>query len=504
MSSLFISGLISAFSPTNFLAIVVGTGLGTVLAALPGVTGVMGISLLVPFTFGMPLDRAILLLGSIYMGSSYGGSISAILLNIPGDPAAVATSFDGHALAKKGKAGKALGMSVTASFIGGMLSIVALTFIAPQLAKVALAFSPAEYFAIGVFSMSIIATISVKSPVKSLLVASLGLLLGTVGMDPMSGLGRFTFGSRSLFEGIQIVPAIIGLFGVAEVFHKVASRSVQAEVDTKTLTEMPTLREILQSKWTILRSTIIGIVIGILPGIGGTTAAVVSYSEAIRWSKHPEEFGQGTLEGVAAAESANNAAVGGAMVPLMALGIPGSGTTAVMIGAFLVHGVQPGPFLFQEQGQACYTIFASMFIATTLMFFMGLWGARYIARALQIPYKYLGPAILILSVIGSYATRNMIYDVWVMLAFGVLGVVMKKYDLPTGPFIMAMILGPLAEINLRRGLLVTSGNLVPMIKRPLTAVFLIGALISVFLPVIKEVRERYRAAGGRNTTSSPE
>lgn len=500
MSSLFINGLAAAFIPANFLAILVGTGLGVVMAALPGVTGIMGVSLLVPFTFGMPLDRAILLLGSIYMGSSYGGSISAILLNIPGDPAAVATTFDGHALAKRGQAGKALGMSVTASFMGGMLSIAALTFIAPQLAKVALAFSPAEYFSVGVFSMSIIATLSVKSPVKSLLAAFLGLLLGTIGMDPMSGFGRLTFGSRSLFEGIQIVPVIIGLFGVAEVFSKVASKDAAFEVDTKTLTEMPKLKEILQYKWTILRSSIIGVIIGILPGIGGTTASVVSYSEAMRWSKHPEEFGKGSLEGIAAPEAANNAAVGGAMVPLMALGIPGSGTTAVMIGAFLVHGIQPGPFLFKEQGPACFTVFAGMFVATTLMFLMGIFGARYIARALQIPYKYLGPAILILSFLGSYAVRNMMADVWTMLVFGVLGVVMKKYGLPTGSFIMSIILGPLAELNLRRGLLVTGGKVMPMITRPLTAIFLVGALVSILLPVIKEIREHARSRGDKKAT----
>lgn len=481
-------------SPGLLLVLFLGVGSGIMVGSLPGLTATMGVALLVPLTFGMEPVAALLMLVGVYVGAIYGGSISAILLRTPGTPAAAATILDGFTLAQQGKAGKALSTSTIASFAGGMVSALALTFIAPQLATFALRFSSPEYFALAVLGLTIIATISGNSIVKGLIAGMFGLLLSMIGMDPLTGFARFTFNNINLLSGISFVPVLIGLFAVSEAFLSVEQILAKATVNTKFASQLLNWKEIRSISWTSIKSAVMGTFIGIIPGAGADIAAFVAYGEAKRSSKHPEKFGTGVLEGVAAPEAANNGVTGGAMVPLLTLGIPGDATTAVMLGAFMMLGMRPGPMLFKENADVVYAVFAGLLVANVFMLLYGLFGVRFFARVLTVPRTILTPIIFILCVVGAYAINNSMFDVWVMMAFGVIGYIMQKFQFPISPIVLALILGPMAEGEFRRSMMMFQGDLTMFITRPIAVVLLLAAAISIISTVRKQRKAREATA----------
>jgi putative tricarboxylic transport membrane protein len=388
-------------------------------------------------------------------------------------------------MAQKGQAPLALGLSVTSSALGGLFGTACLILVSPLLAKVALAFGPPEYFALAMVGLSVVTVLGANNLTKALLGAGLGLFLATIGIDAMTGIPRFTFGVSGLMAGIDFIPVLIGLFAVSEVLRRVMDDATVKQQMGKIKSQMPGVK-MMASLWkTLLRSSTIGTVIGILPGIGATTASMVAYSEEVRWSKRPkEEFGTGVPEGIAAPESSNNAAANGAMVPLLALGIPGSATTAVILGAFILHGIKPGPLLFIEQPVLVYTLFIGLFLCNFLILLMSPPFIRGFANIVRIPYSILGPIILLLCVVGSFAIRNSMLDVWLTIFFGILGYILEKYDFPMTPVILGVVLGSMAEQELRRSLVISNGSWSVFFDSPIAAVLLIAAAISVVLPII--------------------
>ena len=471
------------------LSIMVGSALGICIGALPGLNASMGIALLLPLTYGMTALPAIAMLLSIYCGAIYGGSITAILLSTPGTTAAACTVFDGYALAQRGEPGRALSMAATASFIGGIFSIVVLLFLAPPLASVALMFSPADYFALMFFGLSIISSLSEKHIIKGLISAVMGLLLATVGIDVISGTPRFTFDVPELLNGVSFIPALIGLFAISQLFITIEKQLLEG-TGVKRLMSVVTirLRDVVAVAGTLLRSSIIGTMVGILPGAGATMASFISYNEARRWSKHPEAYGQGSLEGIAAPESANNAATGGAMVPLLTLGIPGSETTAVLVGAFMIQGIRPGPLLFRDNADLVYGLFAALILANIAFYLLGMLGARVFSQVSRIPERVLIPMILSLATIGSYAENNSLVDVFFMFSFGVLGYFMRKFKFPVAPMVLALVLGPMAESNLGRALVISGGDWSIFVTRPISLTFIVLGFGSLLWPIVREWR----------------
>lgn len=486
MWDLWASAIQNVINPMTLLCIWGGVLLGVILGSVPGLNSTMGTALLIPFTFAMSPINGLALLTSVYCGGTYGGSISAILFNVPGAPEASATVFDGYEMAKKGQAAQALGYAIMCSCLGGLFSVIVMILVSPLLASVALTFSQPEYFALAITALTLIASLGGRGMKKAAISGVFGLLMATVGIDPMTGDPRFTFGGKALMGGINFIPAIIGAFAVSEVLSRAESGMKKSEVlSTKISTILPRIKEIIRMKWLILRSALIGTWIGILPGVGATTAAFVGYAEAVRWSKHPEKFGTGIPEGIAAPETANNAATGGAMVPLLTLGIPGSATTAVIIGGFLVHGLQPGPMLFINQPKLMYSIFLAMLLANFLMLFAGLGVAKVFSNFRRIRYSILGPCIFIFAAIGSYGIRNDPVDLWIMFFFGVIGYFMKKYNYPIAPMIIGLVLGNLTEISLRRGLRMLDYDLSAFLFRPIAGIILAIAVISILYSIIR-------------------
>jgi putative tricarboxylic transport membrane protein len=487
MWDIWVAAFQSVFNLTTLLFIWGGVLLGVVLGAIPGLNSTMGVALLIPFTYAMNPTNGLALLAAVYCGGTYGGSISAILFNVPGAPEASATVFDGYQMAKKGQAAQALGYAVMCSCLGGLFSVLVLNLVAPELAKVALTFSQPEYFALAVTALTLIASLGARGMKKAAISGAFGLLAATVGIDPMTSDARFAFGGKSLIGGINFIPAIIGAFAVGEVLSRAETGMKKGEVLTKKIsTILPRVKDIFRMKWLMLRSAIIGTWIGILPGVGATTAAFVGYAEAVRWSKHPEKFGTGIPEGIAGPETANNAATGGAMVPLLTLGIPGSATTAVMIGGFLVHGLQPGPMLFMNQPKLMYSIFIAMYLANIFMLFAGLGVAKVFSNFAKVRYSLIGPCIFLFAAIGSFGIRNDLMDLWIMLFFGVIGYFMNKYGYPLAPMIIGLVLGPLTEISLRRGLRMTDFQLAPFFFRPIAGGILIIAIISILYGIFRK------------------
>jgi putative tricarboxylic transport membrane protein len=477
---IWLSALQTVFQPMTLTFIILGVLLGTVLGAIPGLNSTMGTALLIPFTFAMTTENGLALLAAVYCGGTFGGSISAILFNVPGAPEAAATGFDGYPMAQKGQAGEALGYAIMSSVIGGLFSVFVMNMVSPQLAKVGLTFSQPEYFALAVAALTLIASLGGAQMARAFIAGLIGLLIATIGIDELTADARFTLGG-TLLGGINFIPAIIGAFAVGEILAKAEEgKGLSGEhLALKVSTKLPKLTELLRLKWTILRSAVIGTAIGILPGVGATTAAFIGYSEAVRWSRHPEKFGTGVAEGIAGPETANNAATGGAMVPLLTLGIPGSATTAVIIGGFLVHGLQPGPMLFLNQPKLMYVIFIAMYLSNIIMFFAGLLVAKLFANFRRVRYSILGPVIFVFAAIGSFGIRNDLTDVWIMLAFGLLGYFFKKYKYPIAPMIIGLVLGPLTEVSLRKGLYMTDYALGPFLLRPIAGTILFVAAASV-------------------------
>ena len=480
-----LQGLVAVMTPQTLIFIILGVAAGITIGALPGLTATMGVALLLPVTFSMGPTNGILLLLGIYVGAIYGGSIPAILLRTPGTPAAAATALDGYELAKKGEAGRALGMSTLASFAGGIISTILLMVISPQLAKLALKFSAPEYFALAIFGLSIITSISGNSIVKGLMAAGVGILISLVGIDGITGFPRFTFGNVNMLNGLSFIPIMIGLFALSQAFSSIEDITKKIVVQQKVKSVFPTLADLKTTWVTILRSSFIGTFIGIIPGAGGDIAAFVSYNEAKRFSKHPEKFGTGLIEAVAAPEAGNNGVTGGAMVPLLTLGIPGDSVTAILLGALMMQGLQPGPLLFKEQGAMVYTIFVGLLVANIVMLILGLAGIKIFTKIVSIPAYILTPIIFALCIVGSYAINNSFFDVEIMFISGVVGYFMNKLEFPASPIILALILGPMAEGNLRRGLVMSNGSASVFFTSPISLFFIVLAAITLFWPIIK-------------------
>ncbi len=464
-------------NPVNFLYMFLGITGGIIVGALPGLTATMGCALLIPFTFGRPPVEGLLMLLGIFCGGIYGGSVSSILIRTPGTPSAAATALDGYPLTQKGLAGKAIGISTIASFLGGTIGALIMTFLSPQIAKMGLKFGPQEFFALALFGLGMIITVSGRSLLKGLIAALFGLMLTTIGFDPLSGVARFTFGSQNLLGGITFIPALIGLFGYAQVFRNIEKMQITPHIRSTIDNILPSFQEIRKTLKTIIKSAFLGSFIGSIPGTGCEVAAFASYGEAKRTSSKPEEFGTGTLEGVAAPEAGNNAATGGAMIPMLTLGIPGDAVTAVLLGALTIHGLQPGPMLFRDHLDIVYPIFAGMIMAQMVLLFVGLSGARLFASIINIDRKILTPIIFFLCVVGSYSMRFSFFDVGLSLTIGIIAYFMEYYDYPVSPVLLALILGPLAEQNLRRSLIISHGDPMTFFQRPISATLIVIAIL---------------------------
>lgn len=495
----FVTGIGAAFAPNILLLVLAGTLLGIVVGALPGISGSTTTALLLPLTITMSPNAALAFLGSLYCAANYGGSITAILINTPGDPSASATAYDGYPLAQRGEAGRALGMSAVASAIGGIFSVVVLIVAAPALARLAYQFGPPEYFALALFGLSMVAAVGGDSPAKNLMAGAAGVLLATIGLDLTTGVERFTFDVPALSDGLDFIPVLVGLFAVGELFERVAQRGVVEEHIKLNAMKLPSLADFRKCAKAIALSSGIGTFIGALPALGATTAALIAYNETKRWSRYKEEFGKGAIEGVAGPEAANNAAVGGAMVPTLALGIPGSTTTAIILAGLMVQGVRPGPHLFTEQPTLLYVVFGSMLACNLLYLVLGFVFAKGFARITLIPDAYLWPAVFILSVVGAYAPNQSMVDVLVMLAFGVVGYVFRRYGFSPAPLIMGLVLGKMVEETLKQSLLIFDQEWTRFFERPLVVALFAITLVGLAAPPLWRVWQRWRPSASRRT-----
>ncbi len=445
--------------PLNFLLIILGVGIGIILGAMPGLTATMGIAIALPLTFGMPPESGLTLLCSIFIGGIHGGGIPGILIKTPGTPASAASMIDGYELSRQGKASLALGVHAFSSATGSFFATILLIFGSALIARFALNFGPAEFFLLALFGLSVVSSVTGKSTIKGLMAAGLGLLLSTVGIDPIKGYSRYSFGRYELMDGFNLVPALIGLFAISQVLSELELVDVPIVKADKVRVNLPDRKTILHLMPTILKSSVIGTLIGAIPGPGAILGSFIPYAEAKRSSKTPEKFGKGALEGVAAAEAGNNSAAIGALIPTLTLGIPGEAATAVLIGGLMILGLQPGPMLFVENGDVVYALFASILVAAVILLILGLFMAQYMGKIIILPKKYLLPIVLLLCMIGSYAIRNSVFDMGVALVFGLLGYVFRRIDYPTVPILLGLILGPIAESNFRRALLISRGDL---------------------------------------------
>ena len=534
-------GASHVFALAPLLAILAGVACGIVVGAMPGLSPSMGVALLVPFTYALPPNVAIILLVSVYLAANYGGSITAIMLNTPGTPASVVTAFDGYPLTRQGKPGQALGTALVASTVGGVLGTLILIFFSAPLAKVALGFHPAEYFALAVFGMTTVASLAGRNWLKALAMALLGLALQTIGLDPISGVSRFTFGSMHLYDGFALVPALIGLFAVSEILLQAASRggkgaqatersaapgdesaegataasataasTTAASATAASATaasapaasgvggaeggrQWPSPLDYWRLKFNIARSALVGAVIGIFPGAGATIASFVSYDVARRVSRAPERFGHGSVEGVAASQAANSASVGGALVPLLTLGIPGSATTAVLIGALMIHDLVPGPRLFAERPDLVYGLFVALLLANATLLVLGMAGSQLWVRVARVPRRILLPLVGAFAVVGSFAVRFSLFDVGCCVAFGGLGWLLRRHDYPVAPIVLGLVLGGILETNFRRAVMM--GGYGIFFTRPVSAVLLGVALLSFAVPIWRGWREKSRRTG---------
>lgn len=497
---LLFQGFGTVLQPLCLILMILGVTFGIVFGSIPGLSAAMAVALFLPMTFSMEPTIGLNLLVALYIGGISGGLISAILLKIPGTPSSIATCFDGSPMAAKGQAGKALGIGITVSFIGGLLSFVLLTFISPTLASVAIKFGPMEYFGVTFFAITMIATVSSGNLVKGLLSGMAGLALATVGLAPIDGIPRFTFGSEELMTGFDTLPTLIGIFAIAEVLSLAESLLVMKKMKKAEMVPMKgigfKLRELIPEKWNILRSSLIGVGIGILPGIGGSTSGILSYIAAKKSSKHPEEFGTGCVSGLVASETANNATIGGAMIPLLSLGIPGDGVTAMLLGGFMIHGLQPGPLLFTKAPDVVYSIFAACIVANIIMIIVEFLGLRAFVKLLSIPKNILMPIILVLCTVGAFATNNNMFDAKSIIFFGIIGYIWSKFKIPVAPFILSFILGGQLELYLRRGLMLTHGNFMDFFSSPIAAAFILIAVVVVAWTFVKSYLNTKKAKLG--------
>ncbi|MCJ7507537.1 MAG: tripartite tricarboxylate transporter permease [candidate division Zixibacteria bacterium] len=479
--------------PVNFLLCFIGVLLGTLVGVLPGLGPTASISLLLPISYKINPAGAIIMLSGIYYGAMYGGSTTSILVNIPGEAASVVTCLDGYQMARQGRAGPALGIAAFGSFIAGTVGIVGLMLLAPPLVKIALKFGPPEYFSLMVLGIMMVVYLASGSIIKALMMATFGFLLSSIGQDIFTGSLRFSWGIYELSDGIGIVPVAMGLFGISEVLINLEMKLTKQDVYKEKISGLlPTLQDWMEAKWAIARGTIIGFFLGILPGGGAMISSFVSYAIEKKLSKHPEKFGKGAIEGVAGPESANNSACGGAFIPLLTLGIPANAVLAVLMGALMIHDIIPGPFLMEKHPDLFWGVICSMYIGNGMLLVLnlpliGLW-----VKVLKIPYPILFPAILLICLIGAYSLNSTIVDVVIMIFFGIIGYLMKKFGYEAAPLILALVLGGMLEPALRRSLIMSGGSFKIFFTRPISLILLTVMAILLLSPLILKVMRKYR------------
>ena len=494
-----LTGFSVALTPTNLLFGAIGCIFGTFIGAMPGIGAPTGIAILLPLTFGMNPVGGIIMLAGIYYGSQYGGTITSVLMNVPGESSSVVTCMDGHQMALKGRAGAALSVATVGSFVAGTLGVVALMLLATPVANFALRFGPSEEFALFLLAFTGLLGLASESRSKTLVSIVLGLLIATVGSDPLTGRTRFTFGSIDLLGGIDFVTVAVGLFGVGEVLISFEEnyRMEFLEARLRLRDVFPTAAEWAASFWPIIRGSILGFIVGVMPGAGATIASFMSYALEKKVSRTPERFGKGAIEGVAGPEAANNSATAGAMVPLLTLGIPGSASTAVMLGAFMIWGLRPGPLLLEKNPDFVWGLIASMYIGNVLLLILNVAFIPAFVRMLRMPFAVLMSLVVVFCVVGAYSFGGNLFDVWVMLGFGVLGYLMKKLEIPQAPLVFAVVLGPLMEVSLRQALTMSRGSLGILVGSPISLSLVLAALLILVVPVAWPLLQRAGREGGR-------
>lgn len=491
-----LNGFATALQWQNIIFAFVGVLIGTVVGVLPGIGPISGVALLIPVTAsltgGLPPEEAatsaIILLAGVYYGAMYGGSTTSILLNTPGESSSVVTVLDGYPMAKQGRAGVALAIAAIGSFVAGLISLVGLVFLAEPLSSVALKLSPADEFSLMILGLCALSGLAGKSVTKALIMTVFGLLLATIGMDNVSGVARFTFELPQLYSGLEFLTIAVGVFALGEVFKTILERDVNEGEIAKISRIVPTKQDLKDSAGPIIRGSLVGFFKGIVPGSGATLASFLAYLLEKKISKNPDQFGKGAIAGVAAPESANNAASGGAMIPLLTLGIPGTGTTAVLMGALIMYNVQPGPLLFDEHPQIAWGLIASMFIGNLMLLILNMPLVKVFAKLIETPPKYLIPMIVAISIFGVYAVRVSVFDLVLLLVCGVVGYYLAKNDFPMAPLVLGLVLGPMIENNLRRALTTSNGDFSIFIQKPVSLVFLIIAFLWITVPLVMKMR----------------
>jgi|JI9StandDraft_1071089.scaffolds.fasta_scaffold39174_1 putative tricarboxylic transport membrane protein len=486
-------GFAVAFDPINLLYCFIGVFIGTLVGVLPGIGPISAMSLLLPVTLSGSPESGIIMMAGIYYGSMYGGSTTAVLVNIPGEAASVVTCIDGHEMAKRGRAGPALGISALGSFVAGTFAIVALMLVAPMLAQVAVAFGPPEYFSLMVLGLTILSFLTQGSMAKALLMAAVGVVVGLIGLDQINAMPRLTFDRLELVDGIGLVPVVMGLFGVAEILANIEQQIRRDIVQSRIGSLWPSREDLKASAGPVGRGTLLGFLLGVLPGGGAVIASFASYAMEKKLSRTPERFGKGAIEGVAGPEAANNAAAGGAFIPLMTLGIPPNVIMALLLGAFVIHGLQPGPLMMSQNPKVFWGIVASMYVGNIMLLVLnmpliGMW-----VQVLKAPYRILFPLILMFCIVGVFASGNAVFDVFVMIGTGLLGYLMRKFGYEAAPLVLAFVLGPMLENNLRKSLILSQGSFEIFVVRPISVACLAVAvflLIAPLLPALRKKREK--------------
>ena len=486
-------GFLVALDPINLLYCFIGVFIGTLVGVLPGIGPVSAMSLLLPVTLSGTPESGIIMMAGIYYGSMYGGSTTAVLVNIPGEAASVVTCIDGHEMAKRGRAGPALGIAALGSFVAGTFSIVALMLVAPALSRVAVAFGPPEYFSLMVLGLSILSFLTQGSMAKALLMAAVGVVIGLIGLDQINAMPRLTFDRLELVDGIGLIPVVMGLFGVAEILTNIEQQIRRDIVQSRIGSLWPSKEDLKASAGPVARGTVLGFLLGILPGGGAVISSFASYAIEKKLSRTPERFGKGAIEGVAGPEAANNAAAGGAFIPLMTLGIPPNVVMALLLGAFVIHGLQPGPLMMSQNPKIFWGIVASMYVGNIMLLVLnmpliGMW-----VQVLKAPYKILFPLILMFCIVGVFASGNAVFDVFVMIGTGVLGYLMRKFGYEAAPLVLAFVLGPMLENNLRKSLILSEGTFDIFVVRPISLACLALAtalLLAPLLPALRKKREK--------------
>lgn len=486
-----------SLSIQNIIYCLIGCTLGTVVGVLPGLGPSATIAMLLTLTYKLDLTAAIIMLSGIYYGASYGGTITSVLINIPGEASTVVTCLDGYQMALKGRAGKALGIAAFGSFIAGTLGTIGLSLLAPPLSHFALMFGPAEYTALMILGLTLVIYLGSGSPVKAVLSGVLGLALATIGMDPATAVERFTFGSQSLVEGVNIAVVAMGLFGIGEILYMAESGELRASRDTikyssKLLELLPDRREWKTSFLPITRGTVLGFFLGILPGGGAVISSFASYAMEKKFSKHPEQFGKGAIEGVAGPESANNSAVSGAFIPLLTLGIPSNVVMALLVGAFMLHGVTPGPFILKEHPHVFWGVITSMYIGNVILLILNVPLIRFFVKIIEIPFALLSPLIVLICVIGAYSLNNNAVDILIMVIFGGVGYLMRKFHYEPAPFVLGFVLGEMLEKSVRQSLIISQGSPLIFFTRPISLVLMVATVFMILSPIFTIFRKRRR------------